>query len=208
MMDAERKKTRALRPTLSALEPITLLSAAVHPFAAAGIAARPHQPAEVSVKASVSVAGQNSGRVDLAKRIQGSSRIALASVHVSGVRDNATANQNIRDTAAGRAAQRSRYGTAPGGSVSLSVDMLDGMANLSHRFSFRVSEIAGGSHSRGSRHYNGAAFDVDQIGGQAVSQGSRYVADFMAMARRLGATEVLGPGDPGHSTHVHVAWNR
>jgi hypothetical protein len=28
----------------------------------------------------------------------------------------------------------------------------------------------------------------------------------MQMCRSLGADEVLGPGDPDHSTHVHCGW--
>jgi hypothetical protein len=28
----------------------------------------------------------------------------------------------------------------------------------------------------------------------------------MQRCHALGATQVLGPGDPGHATHVHCAW--
>ena len=147
-------------------------------------------------------------RAHAAAQIRNSSRISLLTFHVSGVRDAATARQNIVDTANGGRARRSSYGTAPGGSVWLDLRMLRGMIDLSQRWTFRVTEIAGGSHSAGSRHYAGVAIDVDMIGGRAVNSGNPYYRAFMARARALGATEVLGPGDSGHSTHVHVAWPR
>jgi hypothetical protein len=145
-------------------------------------------------------------RASLAATILRSHRISLATSHVSGVRDNATARDNIVDTAHGRRAHRSCYGTAPCGSVYLDVAMLRGMLALRHGFTFRVSEIAGGSHVAGSRHYAGKAFDVDILDGQAVSASNPHFRSFMARCRALGATEVLGPGDPGHATHLHCAW--
>src|SRR5689334_21754187 len=110
-----------------------------------------------------------STRAHLAATMIRSHRITLATSHVSGVRDNATARDNIVDTAHGRRAHRSSYGTAPGGTVSLSTPMLRGMLALRKSFTFRVSEIAGGSHTAGSLHYQGRAFDVDLLDGQAVS---------------------------------------
>lgn len=142
--------------------------------------------------------------------------------------DEASARQNIVDTAQGRSA-RSRYGSAPGGSVYLDVRMLQGMLALSETHTFRVTEIAGGSHSRGSRHYDGMAFDAEAVQviagtvGIGLSGGIPNIAEtqgvsepeeqasfraFMARARALGATEVLGPGSAGHSTHVHTFWPR
>ena len=145
-------------------------------------------------------------RATLASTILRSHRITLATSHASGVRDNATARDNIVDTADGRRAHRSCYGTAPCGSVSLNVAMLRGMLELRKHFTFRVSEIAGGSHSAGSRHYAGRAFDVDSIDGQAVSASNPHFRSFMARCRALGAVEVLGPGDAGHATHLHCGW--
>ena len=55
----------------------------------------------------------------IAEEILSSPRIKLATVHVSGVADEANAHQNMEDTAAGHAAHRSSYGTAPGGTVAL-----------------------------------------------------------------------------------------
>jgi zinc D-Ala-D-Ala carboxypeptidase len=159
-----------------------------------------------ALAADASADAAASARVSLAKTILRSHRIALATTHPSGVRDNANARQNIVDTAEGRRAHRSCYGTAPCGSVYLNVSMLRGMAALRRSFTFRVSEIAGGSHSPSSRHYAGKAFDVDVLDGQAVSASNPHVRTFMARCRALGAVEVLGPGDPGHATHLHCGW--
>ena len=63
----------------------------------------------------------------LARRIQQSPKIVLARAHASGIQDNATAFDNIKDTAEGRAAHRSSYGNAPGGVVNLDPRMLRGM---------------------------------------------------------------------------------
>ncbi|HEX6293499.1 MAG TPA: peptidoglycan-binding protein [Herpetosiphonaceae bacterium] len=149
-------------------------------------------------------------RAQIASRIQGNGSIGLLNFHVSGVVDRATAQHNIDDTAAGRAARRSSYGNAPGGSVFLDTRMLCGMLRLAtdYGFTFRVTEIAGGSHSRNSRHYAGIAFDIDRINGMAVSANNPHVRAFMDRCRQLGAQEVLGPGDAGHATHIHCGWSR
>lgn len=64
-----------------------------------------------------------------------------------GCDDGATPADNIRDAAAGRAANRSNYGTAPGGTVTLKHDLLYGMQKLKERYdhTYRVTAIAGGS---------------------------------------------------------------
>jgi zinc D-Ala-D-Ala carboxypeptidase len=142
----------------------------------------------------------------LAAKIRDSKRIELLNFHISKVKDQATAKQNIADTAAGKKAQRSSYGNAPGGSVALKPSMLKGMLELSETFSFRVTEIAGGSHSPKSLHYTGGTFDVDMINGKPVNASNPHVKAFMKECRDLGADEVLGPGAPGHDTHIHAAW--
>ena len=86
--------------------------------------------------------------------------------------------------------------------------MLAGMLKLAESYTFRVTSIAGGSHSKTSRHYAGVAFDVDQIEGNRVSAANPHYRAFMQRARDLGATEVLGPGSKGHDTHLHCAWPR
>ncbi len=137
-----------------------------------------------------------------------SGRVDLLPQNVSGIKDGADARSNIQDTAAGRRAKRSRYGRAPGGTVLLSERMLRGILELSVKYSMRITAIAGGSHSSNSRHYSGIAFDVDTINGRRIDRNHPKFREFMAEARRLGATEVLGPGHRGHSSHIHVAWPR
>ncbi len=150
----------------------------------------------------------SSSSTSLASRIRDNGRIALDTVHVSGVRDNANARQNIVDTANGLKAARSCYGTAPCGYVTLDPRMLQGMLTLSETYTLRISEIAGGSHSSGSLHYAGVAFDVSAINGVGMSSKNPYYGALMQRCRNLGAIEVLGPGSPGHDTHVHCAWSR
>lgn len=145
---------------------------------------------------------------EVAALIAAHANIALADRHTSGQPDEAYARQNIADTAAGRPAKRSAYGNAPGGTIALRAPLLDGILALADRYSFRVSEIAGGSHSATSRHYVGVAFDIDRLNGTAVDASNPNVAGVKQAIRDLGATEVLGPGDPDHDTHVHGAWKR
>ena len=126
----------------------------------------------------------------------------------SGTSDGADALNNIRDTAGGRPARRSHYGNAPRGTVNLNTTMLQGMLQLANTYHIRVTSIAGGSHSSTSRHYAGVAFDIDKINGTQVNLSNPYHRALMQQCRALGATQVLGPGDPRHNTHVHCAWPR
>jgi hypothetical protein len=144
----------------------------------------------------------------LATSILASGRIELATTHASGKIDHANARQQMEDTAAGRAAQRSSYGTAPGGAVKLDKQLLRGILALADRYSYAVSELAGGSHNPNSRHYAGLGVDINEIDGRPVRAGHPELNPFKALCRHLGATEVLGPGEPGHATHVHAAWPR
>ena len=142
----------------------------------------------------------------LAASALANANITLATTHVSGVSDNANALQNIQDTANGAQASRSQYGNAPGGVVSIDENTLQGLLDLAATYSFRVSEVAGGSHSSGSAHYYGLAFDIDQINGAAVNSGNPDYQALMTLAKSKGAIVVLGPGDPHHDTHVHAAY--
>jgi zinc D-Ala-D-Ala carboxypeptidase len=156
--------------------------------------------------AQADAAAASTTRAQLAGTVLRSTRITLATFHSSGVVDRANAHQEIVDTSKGLKARRSCYGTAPCGSVLLDVAMLRGMLALRNSYRFRVSEIAGGSHSATSRHYRGTAFDVDILDGQGVSASNPHFRTFMQRCRALGAIEVLGPGDPDHATHIHCAW--
>jgi hypothetical protein len=86
--------------------------------------------------------------------------------------------------------------------------MLRGLLALAQEYSFSISEIAGGSHSSNSRHYAGVAADFNKVNGRPINAGHPDLIAFKARCRALGATEVLGPGAPGHATHVHAAWPR
>jgi hypothetical protein len=144
----------------------------------------------------------------LATRILAQPRISLATAHASGAQDQATARQNMLDTVAGQPARRSSHGGAPGGTTPLDSRMLSGLLALAEQYSFSVSELAGGAHNPRSRHYVGTAADFNRLNGERVGAAHPEVRGFMQRCRELGATEVLGPGDRDHGTHVHAAWPR
>lgn len=152
-------------------------------------------------------------RATLAGAILASNRIDLLIVHPDPPDpmynfDGATAYDNMRDTANGLMAKNSCYENAPCGQAYLDISMLASMRTLANSYTYLVTSIAGGSHSINSRHYVGVAFDVGVINGIGVSAGNPYVSGYMATCINLGATEVLGPGDAGHDTHIHCAWPR
>ena len=137
-----------------------------------------------------------------------SGRIDLRKDQVSGVKDTASAYDSIAQVAAGKSADTSKYGHAKGKQVELSPKMLDGMKALAEKYKFSVSSVAGGKHGKNSRHYAGTAFDVNSINGKKVDKNNPDYKAFMRDAKKLGATEVIGPGSKGHSSHVHVGFPR
>jgi zinc D-Ala-D-Ala carboxypeptidase len=165
-----------------------------------------------SVKPTAKAHKNDSGsvieRAFLAMRILGNANITLATEHVSGKKDSANARANAVYSLFLFNANRSGYDKAPGGDVALSVPLMRGMLALAENYRFRVSEIAGGAHSKNSRHYAGVAMDVDQINSERVSAKNKHVQGFMKQCKELGATELLGPGKPNHDTHVHAGWPR
>ena len=92
--------------------------------------------------------------------------------------------------------------------MQLQTPVLELILALAEDYVLSISEIAGGSHSANSRHYAGVAIDITFVGSKPVTASPPDVAEFMQRCRDLGCTEVLGPGDPGHSTHVHAALAR
>ncbi|MFF8914348.1 peptidoglycan-binding protein [Streptomyces sp. NPDC015032] len=148
-------------------------------------------------------------RAALAKQILARKQITLATVHPGGTHAGSTARQNIVDTANGKGALTSPWGDRPNRRVALDPRMLNGLLKLSTQYSYRlsVSEIVGGDHSGNSRHYAGIAFDITYINGRHVGSGAPH-KQLMAACKKLGAPEVLGPGDAGHSRHVHCGWSR
>jgi len=127
-----------------------------------------------------------------------------------GRADGADPLANITAAAAGRPAKTSCYGGAPCTSVMLTERLLASMAALREQRGFRyfVTAIAGATHSVGSLHYLGRAFDIDEVNGVRIQGDSAAARSFMAACRELGASEVFGPSnDPaGHSDHVHCGW--
>lgn len=169
-----------------------------------------HGPADVFVP-SVPEPADEARRTELGQTLWQrylDGQIDLLPVQVSGRNDGADARSNIADTALGRSAKRSTYGNAPGGRVPLTFSLLEGLKTLSDEYSFRVTALVGGSHSKRSRHYLGVGLDIDTIDGRRVNKDHPKFQDFMRKARRLGATEVLGPGSRGHDNHLHIAWPR
>jgi zinc D-Ala-D-Ala carboxypeptidase len=139
---------------------------------------------------------------DLANQILHTPAVTLATIHQSHAVDGADPHSNIIDTSNGGQAKRSHYGTAPGGTIALDPRMLQGILNRAGSVSFRVSEIAGGSHTTPrSRHYNGTAFDADIINGHQVRTLGADERAFMQGCTNDGATEVRF-----ETNHVHCAW--
>ena len=135
-------------------------------------------------------------RRETARAILNNPNIVLATVHVSGVQDNAYAKQNIIDTANGLNASRSSYGTAPGGTVTLNATMLSALRQIGAEGGLKVSEIAGGSHTSGSKHYAGQAFDLNGYGGRSTST-------IVTRCSQLGATYAAFE----NGNHVHCQWS-
>ena len=134
-----------------------------------------------------------------------------ATGHMSKVVDNATAKQNLIDAANGKNAHTSCYENAPCTTVALSVNMLNGVQTLSGNFTLSISEIAGGSHSVNSPHYNGVAIDVNEVNGDHVdtkNMTSEEILAFRQAAYDAGATNVLDPlNEPTHHyNHFHIQW--
>ena len=146
-------------------------------------------------------------RARLASELLSHPRVDALDFHVSGRRDAATAQDNLEQASRGMMARRSHYGRAPGGWTHLDVRMLRALLTLANEgYSFRITEIAGGSHSGRSRHYSGLAFDVDKVNGHRVRSRHPSYRRFIARCKQLGATQVFGPGTRGHSSHLHIAW--
>jgi hypothetical protein len=145
---------------------------------------------------------------DVARQILHNSRITLATVHVSGVRDSATARQNVVDVSRGRPAHRSSYQNAPGGYTNISLRLLEAVERMGRLARITVSEVAGGSHAPGSAHYSGDAVDITVVNGRSVGGGAAY-GGVASTCRAFGAMQIFDPGyDPygGHNNHVHCQW--
>ncbi|MEU9124298.1 hypothetical protein AB0C96_31325 [Streptomyces sp. NPDC048506] len=200
-------RTRALRLIAGATALAALMGAA-----ATGSAAAPTGSARPALArpalARPAFARPAFARPALARQILCTDGIALATRHVSHVHPASSARQNVVDTADGRGALTSYWGDRPR-RVLLDTRMLNGLLKLRTHYHYRIalSEIVGGDHGSRSKHYAGLAVDIDRINGRHVGSGAPH-RQLMAACRKLGATEVLGPGYPGHRTHVHCGWPR
>jgi hypothetical protein len=145
----------------------------------------------------------------LSRQIYANPRITLETTHDSGVLDLATARRNIVDVSGGGLARRSAYQNAPGGLTGLDRRLLRALRYMGTYGSVTVSEIAGGSHSRGSAHYSGRGLDISWVNGEHVAPGSDYGLAVRA-CRAYGASHIFHPAyDPvgGHQHHVHCDWS-
>lgn len=164
---------------------------------------------QLVLASSASAENESYERERLAAELLSHPRVDALDYHVSGRRDSASAMDNLEQAAQGGMVRRSSYGNAPGGWTMLDVRMLRALLTLAEEgYSFRITEIAGGSHSRTSRHYAGVAFDVDMVNGHRVRARHPSYRRFLERCRQLGATQVFGPGTRGHSSHLHIAWSR
>jgi hypothetical protein len=156
-------------------------------------------PKRLRLKANLSEDSQN-----LAKQLISSGKVGFDKAHESGVKDDATAYDNIHDVANGKKAKRSSYGTAPGGSVQLDKKLLKALVTLSEKYNFNISEFSGGSHSDGSSHYQGNTADINIINGKHININNPYFDQFIKDAKKLGLRFEMHPPQPGHDTHLHL----
>lgn len=148
------------------------------------------------------------GAPESAQNVLDNAEIELYDAHVGGQDDpDSTAAQNVEDTADGNPAKTSPWSDVGITDVDLSANMVDAMDKLGADHSFRVTSIAGGDHSSSSYHYAGTAFDIDTLDGERISSGHPGWEDFLAKCEEMGASEALGPGDEGHDSHLHCAWD-
>jgi hypothetical protein len=119
--------------------------------------------------------------------------------------DGATARENITATSNGQAANRSSYGTAPGGTIALDPKMLGALLAI-HQQNLNicpVTALAGGSHtSSRSAHYRGTAFDID-VDFNSLGDTTANINQRIAICKQLGAT-VAQYESAG--THIHCQW--
>jgi hypothetical protein len=138
-----------------------------------------------------------------------SARVTFWNKHyASGVSDGATAVKNFNASKAGKRAKRSSYGTAPGGSVCMKAATMKGLYGVAKKHKIVVTEMAGASHSSTSLHYQGAAFDIGNVGGTPVSSlSASKIRSVAGICQRNGADEILHPlNDANHRDHIHCAW--
>ena len=140
--------------------------------------------------------------------LHGADRITLWDRDFGRGANGADALSNVRDAAEDRAAKCSPG--APCTLAPLDERLLRAMVGLvdGRGYSYFVTSISGGIHSPSSYHYDGRAFDIDEVNGTLIRGDSSTARAFMDACRSAGAVEVLGPSnDPsGHWDHIHCAF--
>jgi RHS repeat-associated protein len=150
------------------------------------------------------------GNQEKAEYILNSPKIKLATSHESGINDDAFAKNNIQDIANGKLAQNSHYQNAPGKETALTSNMLDAIIKLSENSTLSISEFAGASHSKGSKHYTGMAVDINYVNGIHVRDlTDEQVSDFRQQCLDAGAKVVFDPlhgakTPKDHKSHFHL----
>ncbi|MGA4508952.1 peptidoglycan-binding domain-containing protein [Propionibacteriaceae bacterium G1746] len=156
--------------------------------------------------AGVASTGGTTTRAQYAQQILNDSGINL--LHFCGP-TYSSPRQNMVDTAAGRVAYTGGGDVGKVG-VYLSTNMLRFMRDFGVNNSYRVTSIAGCDHSSTSLHYKGRAVDIDFANGQKIdttTAGRNMAARVRNACAAAGARLTLGPGDAGHSGHVHCDWS-
>ncbi|MFD9051743.1 hypothetical protein [Streptomyces zaomyceticus] len=143
----------------------------------------------------------------LARQLLTKRGITYATKHSETVDPRSTAYRNIHDMAKGIGAATSANSHVGYKRVQLDPRMLKALITLHDRYGYKlkISEFVGGVHGKNSRHYRGLSFDANFINGIHVGSGAPH-KKVMKLCTTLGATEVRGPGDPNHNTHIHCAW--
>lgn len=146
-----------------------------------------------------------SNRAGLAKQILADGGITL--LHFCGPA-YASPRQNLADTANGGPAYTGG-GDVGKKAVYLNTSMLTWMRDYGKSNNYRVTAILGCDHSSTSKHYTGTAVDIDLANGQKInttSAGRAMATRIRNSCKAAGARSTLGPGDAGHSGHVHCQW--
>ena len=112
-----------------------------------------------------------------------------------GVGDGATAIDNMRDVAAGRAAKTSLYSDAKGKTTTLEPRMLQAMLAIytaGYTSVCKITSIAGSDHAEDSAHYDGKAFDMEN---------TTNAANILAICKQYAARQTINEG-----TDLHCGW--
>jgi len=88
---------------------------------------------------------------------------------------------------------------------------MKGILDLAKNYRISISEIVGGSHSKGSAHYGGDCIDVNWVNGIHVNINNMTKSEIIAFreaAYAAGAKKVLDPlNEPtNHFNHFHIEW--